>query len=181
MKKLMLIVAAVAMVFVSGCKNPPTTDMMYAASKSIGGTVATILNFTSIDSQSRQIICDIVNEVIQCVPAVGETFESRWTPIAETHVKLLVDGGKITQVQADLILTAFKTVVKGIDYVFVKYPKAKNVQELVSAAVDGFGTGFLAVFKPDNDECTDCCIDCGERRDGELFNVEAYKYLTSRK
>lgn len=169
MKKLITLAIAAAMCAFTGCKTPPTVEMMYNTSKSVGLTVAVILNNTTIDDESRGYIIDIANEVVRIVPAPGETFEGRWMAIAETHVQLLLDEEKITQAQADLILAAFKVVVKGIDYVFTRYEKAKNVQELVSAAVDGFADGFLANFKPSN--CEGCC----EIKGG--YNKDAYKYL----
>ena len=66
--------------------------------------------------------------------------------------KLIADG-KIDQGIGTISLAAFSIAVKGLDYLFdVRYPKAKQYEELVTAAVSGFTDGFLSVFKPVNDE-----------------------------
>lgn len=60
-------------------------------------------------------------------------------------------------------------MTKALDYEFtVRYPKARQYEELVAAAVRGFTDGFLSVFTP-----------------AEMFKTapavhdeEAYEYLT---
>ena len=86
-------------------------------------------------------------------------------------MKLVADG-KITDTIGTVSLVTFRIVVKGIDYIFdVRYPKAREYKELVSAAVSGFTSGFLAVFKPAN----------AEVKGMELkVDMEAYEWLKAR-
>ena len=84
----------------------------------------------------------------------------------------MIDESKIDAMQGQLIIGAFKTACDGIDYLFeVRYPKAKEYQELVSAAVHGFSNGFLTTFAPVN------ALSAQKIE----YDVDAYNYLTSRK
>lgn len=163
---------------VTGCKSLPTVEVMYSTSLAIGYATGMIANQCKIRTEDRQIVIDIVNIVSQTVPAEGQTFEEAWTPIAKEHVQKLIDEGKIDKGLGDIILVAFAVVVKGIDYIFeVRFPKAKLYKDLVIAAIDGFTTGFLTVFKPENTEeingeCDACC-----ERVLRWYDREAYDYL----
>lgn len=163
---------------VTGCKSLPTAEVMYSTSLAIGYATGMIANQFKIRTEDRQIVIDIVNIVSQTVPAEGQTFEEAWAPIAKAHVQKLIDEGKIDKGLGDIILAAFAVVVKGIDYIFeVRFPKAKLYKDLVIAAIDGFTTGFLTVFKPENQEeingeCDACC-----ERALRWYDREAYDYL----
>ena len=163
---------------VTGCKSLPTAEVMYSNSLAIGYATGMIANQCKIRTEDRQIVIDIVNIVSQTVPAEEQTFEEAWTPIAKAHVQKLIDEGKIDKGLGDIILAAFAVVVKGIDYIFeVRFPKAKLYKDLVIAAIDGFTTGFLTVFKPENPEeingeCDACC-----ERALRWYDREAYDYL----
>ena len=163
---------------VTGCKSLPTAEAMYSTSLAIGYATGMIANQCKIRTEDRQIVIDIVNIVSQTVPAEGHTFDEAWTPIAKAHVQKLIDEGKIDKGLGDIILAAFAVVVKGIDYIFeIRFPKAKLYKDLVIAAIDGFTTGFLTVFKPDNPEeingeCDACC-----ERALRWYDREAYDYL----
>lgn len=163
---------------VTGCKSLPTAEAMYSASMAIGYATGMIANQCKIRTDDRQIVIDIVNIVSKTVPAEGQTFEDAWTPIAKAHIQKLIDEGKIDKGIGDIILVAFAVVVKGIDYIFeIRFPKAKLYKDLVIAAIDGFTTGFLTVFTPENPEeingeCDSCC-----ERARRWYDRDAYDYL----
>ena len=144
--------AAAGMFICSGCKNLPTADVMESTASSIGVAAGLVANETKIDDKARNTIVEIVNEVSRVVPGKGQTFEDAWTPVAKELVAKLIADGKIDEGIGTVSLAAFGVAVKGIDYIFtVRYPKAKEYEELVAAAVKGFTNGFLTVFKPVND------------------------------
>jgi len=143
------LVASVAVLV--GCQSVPTPEYIGSLSTAIGVSTGMVVNMTKIDDASRNAIVDIMNKVSQCIPETNQSFEAAWTPIAKEHTQKLIDEGKIDAKQGDLILTAFSLVTKGIDYLFdVRFPKAKEYKELVTAGVDGFINGFLTMFKPAN-------------------------------
>lgn len=163
---------------VTGCKSLPTAEAMYSASMAIGYATGMIANQCKIRTEDRQIVIDIVNIVSKTVPAEGQTFEDAWTPIAKAHIQKFIDEGKIDKGIGDIILVAFAVVVKGIDYIFeIRFPKAKLYKDLVIAAIDGFTTGFLTVFTPENqEEINGECDACYERA-RRWYDREAYDYL----
>ena len=148
----------------TGCHSVPTPEAMFQTAQAVGFSAGMICNLTKISDKDRAIVCDIMNIVGQVLPEQGQSFEDAWGKVAKDHLALLVQQGKISQVEADIIFAAFTTAVKFVDYLFnVRYPKAKEVKELVFAATNGFVVGFLTVFKPANPqngedgECADCC------------------------
>lgn len=163
---------------VTGCKALPTSEVMYSTSIAIGYATGMIANQCKIRTEDRQIVIDIVNIVSQTVPSEGQTFEEGWTPIAQEHVQKLIDEGRIDKGLGDIILAAFALVVKGIDYIFeIRFTNAKQYKDLVIAAIDGFTTGFLTVFKPESlEEINGECDACSERA-LRWYDREAYDYL----
>lgn len=177
MKKLIMACAAALTLAFTGCKTPPTVETLYNTSLAIGYSAAVVANQIKMDAKVRETVIDIMNIVQTTVPKVSETFEQAWMPIAERHIQILVDEGTLTPAQGALVKAGFAVVVKGIDYIFVRYPKAKEVEELVKSAVDGFCTGFLEVFKPENGG-DECCNDCCELRNvGQVIDMEAYRWI----
>lgn len=149
--KMMAAFAAIATIVCTGCKSLPTAEVMKSTATSIGYAAGLVANETKIDDKARNTIVDIVNEVAKVVPAKGQTFEDAWTPVAKEIVAKLIAEGKIDEGIGTISLAAFGIAVKGIDYIFdVRYPKAREYEELVAAAVSGFTEGFLAAFKPVN-------------------------------
>ena len=57
-----------------------------------------------------------------------------------------------------------------MDYLFEKYPEAKEYKELDAAVVKGFTEGFLAVVKPSD------CDGCSERSVVN-YDKKAYAYI----
>lgn len=166
----------------TGCKSLPTVEAMYTASLSIGYAAGMVANMCKIKDEDRIIVIDIVNIVSQTVPQPGQSFKEAWTPIANAHVQKLIDEGKIDQKAGDLILVAFYLVVKGIDYIFdVRFTKAKEYVDLVIAAIDGFTTGFLDVFKPVNPNMAKFYrvgIPRRQSKGERYFDRAAYEYLS---
>lgn len=149
--KVMAASAVTATIFFAGCKALPTAEVMKSTATSIGYAAGLVANETKIDDKARNTIVDIVNEVAKVVPAKGQKFEDAWTPVAKEIVAKLVADGKIDEGVGTISLAAFGIAVKGIDYIFdVRYQKAREYEELVSASVSGFTEGFLAAFKPVN-------------------------------
>ena len=151
--KMLAVVSAAVITVCSGCKSLPTADVMKATATSIGYAAGLVANETKIDDNARNTIVDIMNAVARVVPQEGQTFEDAWTPVAKDVVAKLTESGKIDEGVGEIAITAFGVAVKGVDYIFtVRYPKAREYEELVAAAVSGFTDGFLAVFKPVNGE-----------------------------
>ena len=140
-----------ALAFV-GCKSVPTVDTMYSTAQAIGYSAGLVANETKIDDKTRNAIVEITSIVASVVPETNQTFQAAWMPIAEAHAAKMVEEGKLDEGQAKLAVEGVKIATMGIDYVFVRYSKAKTYKELVAAAVDGFTSGFLAVFKPVDSE-----------------------------
>lgn len=175
MKKLVLgMIAAVAcMVTVVGCKSVPTDSQMYTTSYAVGATTGLIADMTKIDDTTRNAVIDIVNIVDTCVPATNQTFTEAWTPIAAAHIAKLVEAGKIDAGQGILIAKTFDIACNGIDYLFnVRYPQARQYQDLVEAATHGFCDGFLITFKPSN-------VTCATTTPVEIDQA-TYKYLSKK-
>ena len=150
--KMMAAIAAAATIVYAGCKSLPTAEVMKSTATSIGYAAGLVANETKIDDKARNTIVEIVNEVAKVVPAKGQKFEEAWTPVANGIVAKLIANGKITDGIGTISLAAFGIAVKGIDYIFdIRYPKAREYEELVAAAVSGFTEGFLTIFKPAND------------------------------
>ncbi|MBO6031744.1 MAG: hypothetical protein J6Q22_09745 [Prevotella sp.] len=145
---LAVLVAAVS-VAMSGCKKLPTADVMKKTATSIGVAAGLVANETKIDDKTRNAVVAIMEEVARVTPKEGQTFADAWTPVAKEVISKLVAEGKITEGIGTIALGVFGIAVKGIDYIFdVRYPKARQYEELVAAAVSGFTEGFLTVFKP---------------------------------
>ena len=153
--KAVALLGAASLLVIAGCKTIPTTDKMQSAASAIGVAAGLVANETKIDDNTRNTIVAIMNEVSRVVPKSGQSFEEAWTPVAKEVVEKLIADGKITQEVGTLSLSVFGIAIKGIDYLFtVRYPKARQYEELVSAAITGFTEGFLTVFKPVNNEDT---------------------------
>lgn len=155
MKKLLIVATLGLMTAMFGCKSIPSTDQMYAASYSIGASAGLVANMTKIDDVSRNTVVDIINLVDSCIPEVNQSFTEAWIPIAQAHVSQLIENGKINAGQGIPIMNVFNVCVHGMDYlVTVRYPDARQYQELVKSAVHGFTGGLLTTFKPTNSLCS---------------------------
>lgn len=146
MKTAMVAIAAATALVSAGCKSIPTADKIESVAQLVGVSAGMVVNMTKIDPASKATVIEIMKIAEATVPKTNETFVAAWTPIAKTYVDKLVADGKVDRVQGDLILTGFGIACRGLDYVFdVRYPKARQYEELVSAAVHGFIGGFTSV------------------------------------
>ena len=173
MKKHIAFFATAAALFVAGCTTIPSVEKMFTISRAVGYAAGMVTNEIKMDNTVRNQVIAIWTEVAVCIPETNQTFEAAWTPIAQRHVDELVKEEKIDASQAVLIMLAFKAAVNGVDYIFVRFPKAKDYKELTVAALDGFNEGFLMVFKPVNS----FAVSAGKESAYEGYDKEAFEYL----
>ena len=147
-------IATVATVVV-GCKHTPTTDTVYMVAHAGGTSTALVMNETSLSAEKRTVIRDIMKEVHECTPEVGQTLEAAWTPIAQAHIDLLIEEGKIDTAAGAVIMAGFKTVMVGVTLLETRYPQVRASRDLLNAFITGFTDGFLAKFDVycDDGEC----------------------------
>lgn len=159
----LILAAVVCMVALAeitlGCNHVPSFDVIYMMAHAGGTGTALVMNETSLDAEKRTIIRDIVKEVRECTPEVGQTLEAAWTPIAQAHTDLLVQEGKIDAATGVVIMAGFKTVMVGVNLLETRYPQIRADRDLLSAFIAGFTDGFLAKFVVDSaDSCDDCTV-----------------------
>ena len=141
-------VMAATMVFVSGCdKELPTPEKIEAVATVIGKTAGYVCEIAKTKAEVKESIEKVLNIIDKVVPAEGQTYVEAWTPVIDEELKKLVDAGKLDTNGAAVAKIALGVACEGIDYVFVRYPKAKGVQELVSAAKTGFINGYKSVVR----------------------------------
>lgn len=146
MKRLSFVGAALSLLALCGCKSVPSADAVYMISSASGAATALVMNETKLSCEKREVIRDIVKEVRECTPEVGQTLEAAWTPIAKEHVALLVEMGKIDSASGVLIMAGFKTVMVGVNLIETRYPQVRTARDLTDSAIWGFSDGFLAKF-----------------------------------
>lgn len=162
-------VMAATMVLMAGCdKELPTPEKIEAVATVIGKTAGYVCEIAKTKTSVKESIDHVLDVVGKVVPTNGQTFVEAWTPVIDEELKKLVDAGKLDENSSIIAKIALGVACDGIDYVFVRYPKAKDVQELVSATIAGFINGYKSVVKlsasaakPEIDE-------------------DAYKYLKSK-
>ncbi len=168
MKKLMVLLVAIASLLVGCDPKLPTASEMEITAKAIGVAAGFVANQTKLDADSKAAVVEIMTKVAEVVPAADQSFEEAWTLTAKDVVAKLVADGKLKKGQDVLVLAAFNVATKGLDYIFsVRYPKAKEAAELVNAAVRGFTNGFLTTFSTSAMKTAPVGMD-----------KEAYEYLT---
>ena len=145
--KAMAAIAAVFSLFIVGCDKLPTVEKISSVSTVIGRTAGYVCNLPTVKHKVKDVVVSVIDVVSTAVPTNGQTFTEAWTPVIDAELKKFVDAGKINNTEAKIAKVALSAATEGIDYVFVKYPKAKDVKELVSAAVTGFTTGYKSVVK----------------------------------
>lgn len=154
MKKLLSVAIAtiaLTMSFVTaGCKTVPTADTVYGCSKAIGVSAGIVFNELKLTDKQHNKAVEIVTKVYAVTPEVGQTFTEAWSDIAARHVRELVENGEISELDGKFIYEAAVFAMNGMDYLMAKYPVVKTDKDLLFAAVNGFGDGFLAIAKPVN-------------------------------
>lgn len=147
MKKILFAVLATGLAALTGCQ--PTPEQINKTATAIGYAAGLVANETEIKDDARNAVVEILNEVRECVPAEGQSFEDAWTPVIKEKVAEFVKAGKIDEATGSLVTTCAILAAKGVDYIFdVRYPKAKQYAELVAAGASGAIDGFLTAFKP---------------------------------
>lgn len=155
------IVAAASMFFIAGCGESdtlPTVEKMTSISTVIGKTAGYACELAKTKTAVKEGIMTVLDAVAKIVPDEGKTFTEAWSTTITEELQKLVDAKKIGSTETTLVKAALTAATEGIDYVFTKYPKAKEVKELVSATVDGFIAGYKSVAstaagaKPEIDE-----------------------------
>lgn len=163
MKKIICSIAAVAMAFfMAGCDKGKdiTPEKMTDIATVIGRTAGYACELSKTKTEVKETIIKVLDIASVAVPTNGQTFVEAWTPIIDAELTKVVAEGKINADEAKIAKVALNVACEGIDYVFVKYPKAKEGKDLVGAAVKGFVTGFKSVVsntlkvseKPEIDE-----------------------------
>ena len=149
MKKIMIGMIAVGLAVLTGCE--PTAEQINKTATAIGYAAGLVANQTKIKDDARNAIVDILNEARGCIPAEGQSFADAWAPVIKEKVAVLVEAGKIDAATGELVTSVAIMAAKGIDYLFdIRFPKAKQYEELVAAGASGAVDGFLAAFPPAN-------------------------------
>ena len=171
MKKIIAtLMAALTLAFV-GCDKEPTPEKMKTVADAVGRAAGFVANQTKIDDKSREVVIEIMTKASEIVPKEDESFVDAWSPIAKEITDKLVTEGKIDAGQSILINGAVNVACRGLDYlVTVRFPKVKKYENLVSAGVEGFTGGFLAVFTPANAAVA--------AKAPANYDKEAYDFLT---
>lgn len=176
MKKLMCGIVALALAAIVGCT--PSEEQIKNTATAIGYAAGLVANETPIKDEARNALVEVLNEVRRCVPAEGQSFAQTWEPVIKEKVDALVKAGKIDAATGELVKIVALMAAKGVDYLFdIRFPKAKQYEELVCAGVDGALDGFLEVFRPANhaeDECSDCLARGNLRKN---YDKEAYEWF----
>lgn len=168
MKKIMICMLALASFFIAGCNDLPTPERMTTIATVIGKTAGYACELSKTKTEVKEAIATVLDVASKVVPKEGETFTEAWTPVIAEELQKLVAAGKLDEASAQVAKLALNVACEGIDYIFVKYPKAKDVQELVSVAVAGFVDGYKSVVK----------LAAGAEK--PAIDEEAYKYLKAK-
>lgn len=143
------IISAILCVFTAFVGCTPSADQINKTATAIGYAAGLVANQTKIKNDARNAIVTVLNEVRACVPAEGQSFVDAWTPVIKSKVAELVAAGKIDEQTGAIVTTVAIMAAEAVDYLFdVRFPKAKQYEELVRAGVSGAIDGFLTVFKP---------------------------------
>ena len=147
MKKLAFSILAIAATLITGCKELPSAETIATLSKSIGYAAGITCNLGGISPGCRKTILEVLEIAGEVVPATNETFTAAWGPVVKKTVEKFVAEGKIDASEGNLIISAMTVATSGLDYMFdVRWPKAKQYKELVSAGTKGFIEGFKTVI-----------------------------------
>ena len=159
LKTMLSIAMIAASAFIVGCdKELPSPEKMKTISNVVGKTAGFACELAKTKNEIKEGIVEVLDIVSVVVPTNNETFTEAWTPVIDAELKKLVEKGKIGDGEVAIAKIALNAATEGLDYVFVTYPKAKDVKYLVSSAVEGFVAGFKSVIslgadgKPEIDE-----------------------------
>lgn len=168
MKKIITCMLAIGALFITGCDKLPTPERMTTIATVVGKTAGYACELSKTKTEVKEAIAAVLDAASKVVPKEGETFVEAWTPVINEEIQKLVAAGKLDEASAQVVKLALNVACEGIDYIFIKYPKAKDVQELVSAAVTGFIDGYKSVVK----------LAAGAEK--PMIDEDAYKYLKAK-
>lgn len=138
-------------IFVTGCDELPSEEKIEMLSKSIGVAAGCAVDLSGVSDKDRNAILEVLDIVDDVVPAPNESFATAWKPVIDNTVQKLVDEGKLDVRAGELVKSALYVAAQGLDYVFdVRWPRAKDYKNLISAGIRGFTEGFKNVVKPAN-------------------------------
>ena len=164
----MTVVMMAAMLLISGCDDAPSPERMNAIATAVGRTAGYACELSKTKTAVKESIALVLDVAAKAIPATDKTFAEVWTPVIAEELQKLIVAGKLDETGANFAKLALTTACDGIDYVFIKYPKAKEVQELVSVATTGFVTGYKSV------------VSLAAGAEKPEIDEDAYKYLKSR-
>ena len=176
MKKIMLALAVLATVvsigvYTTGCHTIPSTEFLYGFSYSCGRAGAYGCELGGLTTEQKQEVSFIVNTVAAFVPKTNDTFIVTWPEKADLIIDELIKAGKLNEALKIPIDAAVVAVASSVDFIFLKYPEAKNNTEAVKACVQGSVDGFNSVIKP-----TLASVYGTPAADPNI-NMEAYAYI----
>lgn len=170
MKKIILTVAVAfitAITTLTGCKSIPSATTVETTAYAIGVVGGYACELSKTKTSVREGIVTVLDIAAKVTPATNETFVAAWTPIIDEEVGKLVTAGKISEMEGTLIKNALNIAASSIDFMFTRHPTWKEYQELVSAAVDGFVSGFESVVKSTDDSA--------RKSNAAANDIEAYQ------
>ena len=159
--------AAILAVFIVGCDKIPTPERMKAISTVVGKTAGYACELSKTKTAVKVAVSEVLDVASTVVPGEGQTFAEAWKPVIKEELSKLVAEGKIGQDEANVAEVALNAAAYGIDYIFIKHPKAKDVKELVSVSVASFVEGYKSV------------VTLSSNSNVEI-DEEAYKYVRSK-
>lgn len=166
-KTLLSICAALMAFFIAGCDDLPTPDRMKTISTVVGRTAGYACELSKTKTSVKAAIMVVLDTASVVVPEQGKTFTEAWAPLIEKELQKRVESGDLDPAEVPMARLALTAVTEGIDYIFVKHPKAKEVEGLVVIAVENFIAGYKSVVTLTSD--TNMIID-----------EDAYMYITNK-
>lgn len=148
--KMMAMLAAVplaAAVLISGCDDLPTPEKMASYANAVGKAAGYACKIAKVKPEVKEKVVEVLDTVVQVVPNTNETFAVAWSGLIKVEVQKLIDSGKLDAEAGPTVELAMRAAAEGLDYVFIKYPKAKDSKELVETATHGFVAGFKSTVK----------------------------------
>lgn len=145
-KMLMSIVAGAMALFIVGCgETAPSVERITMISTAIGKTAGYACELSKTKAEVKDTIFTVLDVASKVVPASGSTFTDAWSIVFADEIAKCISQGKLDDSSAAVVKVALMAATEGLDYVFVKYPQAKDVKDLVSAATTGFIAGYKSV------------------------------------
>lgn len=145
-KMLMSIIAGAMAFFIVGCSETvPSVERITTISTTIGKTAGYACELSKTKTEVKDTIFTVLDIASKVVPASGSTFTDAWSTIFTDEIAKYISQGKLDDNSATVVKIALAAATEGLDYIFIKYPQAKDVKDLVGAATTGFIAGYKSV------------------------------------